>query len=440
MFEIAPGNDSPAQAPSPVELPRVPEISIRSFIDPSTDLRGTAPTPQISLNRSVHETAPVQMSSLSLPQTESHPTERADSTRGILQRAYQNPDGWIARFLEWLGPIRFHVPMQDRFGVFGDKFEKHARPYIIPGTSDAQPILYFSGLNATTYEWKEVARDFHHRTQTHQEVYTLPGHDGKWRSFLSVTDKVWIAFVIERALDLRARTGRLPVLAGHSTGAAAILAALEQYAAANNGALLGSGVVLSGLPVRLKQTLKHSIPLIHADKELRRTPNHALWNHFCAEMPRSDDPNLTYLDMKNPSSRFVPVKLLVQLWRLMPQARKGLQSLKIPALVLQGKKDHLVDENGVERALRACPSPDKTFHLFEAGRHSAMFGTTKREFHATLFDWLRTHKAKLEAVERRELRREMLTQIAQRIQKKKEDTGETNDTASLSNLRMPENF
>jgi esterase/lipase len=437
MFETGPGNDRPAQAPPGVEVPRAPEISRPVYTAPLNELSAAASVTSLMPVPTVPEGELVQGPSAILHQTQPHSSQQATSTRGILQRAYQNPDGWVARFLEWLGPIRFHVPMQDRFGAFGDKFEKHARPYIIPGTSDAQPILYFSGLNATTYEWKEVARDFHHRTQTHQEVYTLPGHDGKWSSFLSVTDKVWIGFVIERALDLRARTGRLPVLAGHSTGAAAILAALEQYAADNNGALLGSGVVLSGLPVRLKQTLKHSIPLIHADKELRRTPNDALWNHFCAEMPRSDDPNLTYLDMKNPSSRFVPVKLLVQLWRLIPQARSGLQSLTIPALVLQGSRDHLVDEKGVEMALRSCPSPDKTFHLFESGRHSAMFGTTKREFHAVLFDWLRTHKAKLEAVERRELRRELLTQIAQRIQQREEVTSLDFGGTSLSELRMP---
>jgi esterase/lipase len=121
----------------------------------------------------------------------------------------------------------------------------------------------------------------------------------------------------------------------------------------------------------------HPLCSVHAEKELRRIPDAELWNHFCAAMPRSDDPNLTLLEKKNPAAQYVPVKLLVQLWRLMPQAVKGMKTLTVPVLVLQGTGDHLVRVPAVARIFGRCPSPDKTFHSIEGGRHSAMVGTTK---------------------------------------------------------------
>jgi alpha-beta hydrolase superfamily lysophospholipase len=367
------------------------------------------------LDATTQESGVVPDSIGSVPQNLSSPLARAPRL-GILQRAFQNPGGTLQRFLEWIGPIRFHVPDAEKFGPLGDRFEKHAHPYIIPGTKDAQPLLYFSGLNATGYEWKEVARDYHHRYGVHSEVYTLPGHDGRWKSFLFVTDSDWIRFVHDRALAARARTGRLPILIGHSTAAIAIITAMAEYAEAHDGAPLAAGVILSGPPLKLLQTFKHAIPLIHADKELRRIPGAEMWNHFSAKMPRNDDPLLSELDRKNPSAAYVPVKLLVQLWRLIPRAQVAMRKLHVPVLVLQGSADHLVNPAAVERAMHTCPSEDKTFVSFPGGRHSSMFGTTKADFRRSIFEWLASRQVKFEAVERRLLRAEMYRAMAARQQ------------------------
>jgi len=326
----------------------------------------------------------------------------AEATPGILERAWEHRDGVLARLMERFGRLSFTRPPEDQLFMNRPGFRRQALDWVLPAEREATPILCIGGLASTGYHLKNVGMRLRLAGDAvtgggRLEVASLPGHDGSWDGFLRYDFESWVAAVRERALRVREVTGRLPLIVGHSTGAAAAAVAIHRHQI-ESGDVLCAGAILSAPPLGLRHPL-HALALANAHYEHRRRPHAPVWQELSAAIPVPRGVLSEAGEKRNPFARWVPVKLLVELWRLMPEASAAVAELAVPFLVLQSRRDSLVAHRVVRGAVR-MNGGFGDYEEFVRGRHSAMFGETGRDFRARILAWLNRSEPRLAAIER----------------------------------------
>lgn len=276
---------------------------------------------------------------------------------------------------------------------------------------DGPPCLAMAGLAAAADQWVGVLENHHKLTGAKYEAHCLKGHEIGWTGLINTRAEDWVQDVIDKALALRADTGRRPIIMGHSTGALACIAAVVQYAEANPGDQLCSGLVISSPAFRLRSHL-YSGALLGAKILHTLLPRSGVWNKFGASAFASHQPPLdapidlfeniaTYTlsaisrvhkflfrqaNIKSEEStkstefsgkedsasiRFLPILTFIELRKVQKLASQSVTKLEVPVLAIISRRDYLTNPKAAMEAFRKIPAIDKNSIVID-GPHTLM--------------------------------------------------------------------
>lgn len=98
-----------------------------------------------------------------------------------------------------------------------------------------------------------------------------------------------------------------------------------------------------------------------------------------------DDPDVV---KKIRTSVRIPTSAINEIVRLSQQVRRELPRIRVPALVLQGKRDQVVLPGAAQQVLNGVGSQDKQLVWFEQSRHELAVEVEHQQVFRTIGDWL----------------------------------------------------
>jgi len=95
-------------------------------------------------------------------------------------------------------------------------------------------------------------------------------------------------------------------------------------------------------------------------------------------------------DPENPHINYLrnPISGTRELERLMESVEAKLPEIKAPALIVQSRRDPVVDHEGSRRAFELLGSQDKAYALFNFKRHGIIRGEGALRVHRAIGDFL----------------------------------------------------
>ena len=214
----------------------------------------------------------------------------------------------------------------------------------------------------------------------------LAGHGGAPADLFGVRWEDWQRSAAEGLRRLRATCGQVFVCGFSAGGLLALrLAAREPLAGiiAMAPALRLRGNALLPLTGLLKHVMPWYYPLARANfadpavraAVLERAPQAQL-----------DDPEVVAAIRREAK---VPLGSLYELARLQRAARRDLPRVRVPALIMQGRRDQTVDPRAAEMVARAIRSPDQRLLWFEQSGHQLPNEAERAAVWAAARAWLR---------------------------------------------------
>jgi esterase/lipase len=229
------------------------------------------------------------------------------------------------------------------------------RPFLIKGISRNIGLLLSHGYMAAPPEVKELAVYLGRKGYWVYAV-RLKGHgtspdDLANRSYLD-----WAAS-IDRGYAIISTICKKVVVGGFSTGAA-----LALHLAARVPDV--AGVFAVAAPMRLKDFASKFVPAVDMWNRLMDKAHVGAKMDFVENKP--ENPHINY--------RRNPISGVREIERLMDDLEPKLPRLKIPALIIQSRRDPVVDPKGSRRIFELIGSPDKEYVLFNLDRHGILLG------------------------------------------------------------------
>jgi esterase/lipase len=155
----------------------------------------------------------------------------------------------------------------------------------------------------------------------------------------------------------------------------------------------GAGLALN-LAARVKPIIgvfAVSAPMRLKDFSSRFAPAVDMWNRFM-ERARQVGAKKEFVENKpeNPHINYMrnPISGVVELERLMDDLEPKLPDLMVPSLVVQSKKDPVVDPKGSRHVFDLIGSEDKEYVLFNFNRHGILLGDGSQRVHKTIGTFL----------------------------------------------------
>lgn len=88
------------------------------------------------------------------------------------------------------------------------------------------------------------------------------------------------------------------------------------------------------------------------------------------------------------SQRVITFKFFVEMTKAMQYASDNIERLKVPALLLQGTQDMVIDVRGTKDALERMTCGDKELKLYEGLYHELLRETKREEIVEYILDWV----------------------------------------------------
>ncbi len=244
-------------------------------------------------------------------------------------------------------------------------------PTLIKGKSRDIGVVLSHGYMAAPLEVMELAR-YLGRLGFWVYVPRLKGHATSPEDLATRTYPDWQRSVDQGYAIISSLCKRV-VAGGFSTGAGLAL----DLAARVKGV---SGVFAVSAPMRLK------------DFSSRFATAVDMWNRFM-ERARQVGAKKEYVENKpeNPHINYMrnPISGVVELERLMDDLEPKLPDLMAPSLVVQSKRDPVVDPKGSRRIFDLIGSKDKEYVLFNFDRHGILLGDGSRRVHRTIGEFIK---------------------------------------------------
>ena len=83
-----------------------------------------------------------------------------------------------------------------------------------------------------------------------------------------------------------------------------------------------------------------------------------------------------------------PISGVRELERLMEKVKTRLENITIPALVIQGSNDPIVNPEGSRQIFEMLGSTDKSYRVFEFERHGILMGKGSGEVHRIIGEFI----------------------------------------------------
>jgi esterase/lipase len=226
----------------------------------------------------------------------------------------------------------------------------------VPGRSEAFGVVLCHGYLAAPLEVKGLA-DYLGRLGYWVYAPRLRGHGTSPDDLATRTYQDWVRSV-DRGYAIINSICRGVVAGGFSTGAGLAL----EMAARVKGLV---GVFAISAPLRLK------------DFNARFAPAVGAWNRLM-DMAGRSGAKLEFVENRpeNPHINYLrnPVSGVREIERLMGDLEPRLNTIEIPALVVQSSEDPVVDPRGSEKIFRRLGSRDKKYVVYSFNRHGILLG------------------------------------------------------------------
>ena len=276
----------------------------------------------------------------------------------------------IAAFFKAHAEASFEADYAKHFSQAETKPRHIGRPVLLRGRSRKMGIVLSHGYMAAPAEVRTLAD---YLAFNGYWVYTprLKGHGTSAEDLARCSYQDWIHSMEDGYILMRHLCDRV-VLGGFSTGAAL---ALELA-----GRLEGvAGVFAVSTPLRLQYLSSKFAPLVDTwNKIMGRVHMDEIRKEFVDNQP--ENPHINYL--RNPISG------VRELERLMGFLEPKLADVTVPALVVQGKDDPVVNPAGSERVFNLLGSADKEYRVFNFKRHGILLGPGSEKVHRAIGEFV----------------------------------------------------
>ncbi|NNL75167.1 MAG: alpha/beta fold hydrolase [Desulfobacterales bacterium] len=243
-------------------------------------------------------------------------------------------------------------------------------PFVIKGKSKKVGILLCHGYMAAPLEVKELAQYLGNRGLW---VYVprLKGHGTSPDDLATRSYQDWMTS-IDRGYAIISSICQKVVVGGFSTGAGLALdlaARVEEVA----------GVFAVAAPMRLK------------DFSSKFAPAMDIWNRIM-DMAYGMGPKKEFVENKpeNPHINYLrnPISGVRELERLMDDLEPKLPDLKMPALIVQSRRDPVVDPKGSRKIFELLGTKEKEYRLFNFDRHGILLGEGAQRVHKAIGEFI----------------------------------------------------
>ena len=300
--------------------------------------------------------------------------EPLTSLQRIVRRIAWMPAFWLRRQIaeHLLRKTNFEFENDYKaYFIEGETKEKNVgTPFLIKGQSRKLGVVLIHGYMAAPLEVKELAL---YLSRKGLWVYAprVKGHgtspeDLATRSYQQWTDSVDDGYAIIQNFCKKV------VVGGFSNGAGLAL----DLASRVNGI---EGVFAVCPPLRLQDISSKLVPAVD------------VWNRLMSRV-RLDDARKEFVenDPENPHINYLrnPISGVKELERLMDTVERKLTQIKMPVLVIQSHGDPVVNPKGSKRIFDNLGSVNKTYTLFNFGRHGILLGEGAQRVHRVIGDFI----------------------------------------------------
>jgi esterase/lipase/1-acyl-sn-glycerol-3-phosphate acyltransferase len=251
------------------------------------------------------------------------------------------------------------------------KKKRVGRPLFLTQPPDSPGVLLIHGYMAAPEEMKFFAQYLYKKGFT-VHVPRLKGHGTSPEDLAETGYDQWMESVEEAYVVLRHSCGKR-VIGGFSTGAGLALemaTRVEDYEA----------IFAVAPPMRLQDMGSFFVPAIDAwNAMIRRINLRGMAKEFIDNHP--ENPHINYL--RN------PIAGIYQLGKLMDHLAPKLKQIDKPVLVVQSRKDPVVNPKGTEKLFTQLGSPVKEYYLFDYERHGILIGKNVERVYQAIENFIR---------------------------------------------------
>jgi esterase/lipase/1-acyl-sn-glycerol-3-phosphate acyltransferase len=244
------------------------------------------------------------------------------------------------------------------------------KPLLIRGNSRRIGVILIHGYMAAPMEMKELA-EYLGRKGLWVCVPRVKGHGTSPEDLARTRYQGWVESV-DRAYAVVSALCRRVVVGGFSNGAG-----LALDLAARIGDV--SGVFAVSPPLRLKDLSTRLVPAVD------------VWNRFMKKV-HLNEARMEFVENhpENPHINYKrnPIAGVRELERFMNALEAKLANIQMPALVIQGQGDPVVNPKGSVRVFQRIGSEDKTYVLYSFDRHGIVLGDGAERVHRTVWEFI----------------------------------------------------
>ncbi len=292
----------------------------------------------------------------------------------LVRRTAWLPDFWIRHKVAATLQRRAYREFDDdyrRFFIEGESKKKEVgSPFLIRGGFGRIGVVLVHGYMAAPLEMKELA-EYLARKGVWVYVPRVKGHGTSPEDLARTRYPDWVESV-DRAYALMRSLCRRVVVGGFSNGAGLALDLAARVADA-------AGVFAVSPPLRLKDFSTRLVPAVD------------VWNRLMKKV-RLDDAQMEYVENhpENPHINYlrIPITGVRELERFFDALEPKLAAIKVPALIVQGQGDPVVNPKGSLRVFQRLGSEDKAYVLLSLNRHGIVRGEGAERVHRAVWEFI----------------------------------------------------
>ncbi len=267
--------------------------------------------------------------------------------------------------------IDYTKDYQDFYIEGETKKKRVGSPLFLKHENPVAGVLLIHGYMATPEEMKAFAHYLHENRFT---VYAprLKGHGTAPEDLAETSYEQWMESVEEGFIVLR-HSCEKTMIGGFSTGAGL---ALELSTRINDI----EAVFAVAPPMRLKDLGTYFVPAIDAWNAMIKKINLAtIAKEFIDNHP--ENPHINYI--RN------PIAGIHQLEKLMDQLEPKLKTMQKPTLIVQSRKDPVVNPQGTLKLFNQLGSDCKEYYIFDYDRHGILTGEGVRRVYKAIKNFIK---------------------------------------------------
>ena len=284
------------------------------------------------------------------------------------------PDFWVrhkvAATLQRRACSEFDKDYRQFFVEGESKKKEVGSPFLIHGSFRRMGVVLVHGYMAAPLEMKELA-EYLARKGLWVYVPRVKGHGTSPDDLAQTRYPAWVE-TVDCAYALMRSLCRRVVVGGFSNGAGLTL----DLAARTSDV---AGVFAVSPPLRLQDFSTRLVPAVD------------VWNRLMKKV-RLGDAQVEFVENhpENPHINYLrnPIAGVRELERFMGALEPKLGAIKVPALVIQGQGDPVVNPKGSVRVFQRLGSEDKTYVLFSFNRHGIVRGEGAERVHRTVWEFI----------------------------------------------------